>query len=232
MSNRIQEVGYPQYSSENLRNIQRNCRSKIEAMTNIPPVNLRNIEDELAKIQSEFYSSQPKHFFLKKSQKSECADFVTSQLCLDDLIHNTIYVIPNTNSIYMDYPVFKCYATSENYEKIISHILDLIDQLICKHNEFNIHVNLLSFTLTAAERYSQMLQLFCETICKKTKTTFKYTDYMKKMHIYNTPNTIHLISALLSKFMNDSISEKIAYFSKEQSSSILQNIKQNTEIFT
>lgn len=187
------------------------------------------IEDELIKIQSDFYSSQPKNLFLKKSQKSECADFVTTQLCLDELIHHTIYVIPNTKIIYMDYPVFKCYATSTNYEKIVSHILKLIDQLICNHNEFNIHVNLSSFTLTAAERYSQMLQLFCETICKKTNTNFKYTDYMKKMHIYNTPNTIHLITPLLSRFINDSISDKIAYFSKEQSVDTLRNIQESSK---
>lgn len=187
------------------------------------------IEDELIKIQSDFYSSQPKNLFLKKSQKSECADFVTTQLCLDELIHHTIYVIPNTKTIYMDYPVFKCYATSTNYEKIVSHILKLIDQLICNHNEFNIHVNLSSFTLTAAERYSQMLQLFCETICKKTNTNFKYTDYMKKMHIYNTPNTIHLITPLLSRFINDSISDKIAYFSKEQSVDTLRNIQESSK---
>lgn len=187
------------------------------------------IEDELTKIQSDFYASQPKHFFLKKTQKSDCADFVTTQLCLDELIRHTIYVIPNTKSIYMDYPIFKCYATSTNYDKIISHILTLIDQLIGQYNEFNIHVNLASFTLTAAERYSQMLQLFCETICKRTNTHFKYTDYMKKMHIYNTPNTIHLITPLLSKFINESISDKIAYFSKEQSVDTLRNIqKKNT----
>lgn len=182
------------------------------------------IEDELTKVQSEFYASQPKCFFFKKSQKSDCADFVTTQLCLDELIHHAIYVIPNTKTIYMDYPVFKCYATSTNYENIISHILTLIDQLIGQYNEFNIHVNLASFTLTAAERYSQMLQLFCETICKRTNAHFKYTDYMKRMHIYNTPNTIHLITPLLSRFINESISDKIAYFSKEQSADILRNI--------
>jgi hypothetical protein len=180
-------------------------------------MSFKNIEDIITKIQSEFYSSQPKQLFFKKSQKNECADFVTSQICLDELIHNTVYVIPNTKTIYMDYPVFKSYATAANYDRIIHHILQLIDQLIFNHNEFNIHVNLLSFTFTAAERYSQMLQMFCETICTKTHTNFKYTDYMKKMHIYNTPNTIHLITPLLSKFTNDSIVDKIAYFSKEQS---------------
>ena len=194
---------------------------------NFPSMSFLNrIEDEITKIQSEFYSSQPRQFFLKKSQKNECADFVTSQLCLDELIQNTIYVIPNTKSIYMDYPVFKCYATAANYEKIVSYILQLIDQLISHHNEFDIHVNLSTFTLTAAERYSQMLQLFCETICKRTNTNFKYTDYMRRMHIYNTPNTIHLITPILSKFTNDSISDKIAYFSKEQSVDTLQRIQE------
>ena len=61
---------------------------------------ISSMEDEISKIQRDFYLSQPKKMFLTKTQKEECAEYVVQNLSLDQLMQNTVYVIKNTNYVF------------------------------------------------------------------------------------------------------------------------------------
>jgi hypothetical protein len=71
---------------------------------------------------SQYYSDNKKNMFFKSNQKMECASVVSNQIGINELIQNTIFLIPDTNSVFMDYTVFKTYATPDNYPKIVNYI--------------------------------------------------------------------------------------------------------------
>ena len=122
--------------------------------------------EDISKIQTDFYSSQRKNIFMKASQKSECAEVITRQIPLEDLIRNTIYIVPNSCSIYMDYPLFKTYVNPVNYQEVVNHIFRTINDVIHQCGTFEMHINLHTFTISAAERYNQVIQSFCNECCK------------------------------------------------------------------
>lgn len=171
--------------------------------------------EDISKIQTEFYNSHRKNIFMKTSQKSECAETISRQIPLEELIRNTIYIIPNTCSIYMDYPLFKTYVGSDNYKEVMNHIFETINGVIYKCGTFEMHINLNTFTISAAERYNQVIQSFCNE-CFKNNT--QYTSVMTNMYIYNTPSMIQTISTLMVKYSNDpTIKEKTIFYTKDES---------------
>ena len=188
------------------------CLELDSSSKNTSDNSVNTVQNIISKLTNEFYSSHRKNLFFKKNQKIECAEFVTNRVSLDELIKNTIYTLPNTNSIFFDYPLFKCYGTSENYKPVVNYLLSEINSIISKNGSFNIHVNLLSFTMSAAERYTQAIQMFCNECFKNME--IKYIDSMDTMFIYNTPNMISAISSALIRFTNESIKEKMVYYTK------------------
>jgi len=225
VDNNSPDIHYSNSNSLLDRCLELDASSKNTSENNLPDffTNTGNtLNNMISKLTNDFYASQRKHIFFKKNQKLECAEFVTNHLNLNDLIKNTIFVIPDTNSIYFDYPLFKCYGTIDNYKTVVNYLLSEINSIIIKYGSFNIHVNLLSFTMSAAERYTQAIQMFCNECFKNVD--IKYIDRMDTMFIYNTPNMISAISTALIRFTNESIKEKMVYYSKEESVAILEKL--------
>jgi hypothetical protein len=182
--------------------------------------------EDISKIQSDFYGSQRKNIFMKTSQKSECANVITRQIPLEDLIRNTIYIIPNSCSIYMDYPLFKTYVNPVNYQEVVNHIFRTINDVIHQCGTFEMHINLNTFTISAAERYNQVIQSFCNECCKNNT---QYISVMNRMYIYHTPSMIQTISSFLVKYTNESIKEKTIFYTKEESGMRLNELFMNTK---
>jgi hemoglobin-like flavoprotein len=158
--------------------------------------------EDISKIQTDFYSSHRKNIFMKTSQKSECAETISRQIPLEELIRNTIYIIPNSCSVYMDYPLFKTYVSPINYQIVVNHIFETINEVIRRCSTFEMHINLSTFTISAAERYSHITQ---------------YSELMNRMYIYNTPSMIQTISTIMVKYTADSIKLKTSFYTKEES---------------
>lgn len=194
----------------------------------------KSINNDLSSLKDEFYSSRRKHIFSTSSQKKEYADFVLTKMSLDELLQNTIYIIPNYNTgIYIDYSLFKQYASTSNYEYIINHIFNCICYVIEQHGHYELHINLGGFSVSAAERYKECIQLFYK---RYFQDETDYGSYMKKMYIYFVPSMMNTISTILMKYMTDSmakrtpIKEKIIMYSKEESNLKLDNLLNNEEI--
>ena len=63
-----------------------------------------NLEEQLAAYKQKYYDSNKKNTFFKKSQKMDCAKEVSQNFSLQQLLDNSVYVVENTNYIYIDYP--------------------------------------------------------------------------------------------------------------------------------
>jgi hypothetical protein len=176
---------------------------------------------KIEELTNQYYSDNKKNMFFKTNQKMDCAAQVTNQIGIDELIQKTIYLIPNTNSVFMDYTVFKTYATPDNYNKIVGYILSLFDYCIKNYGEYYAHVNLDSFTISAAERYKNLIECFL-TNCMSSKS--QYSFRLKHMFIYNTPNTFHNISRLLMPFVDPLVRQKIVFYDKTCSVDLMTNL--------
>ena len=178
---------------------------------------LKNIEH----LKTQYYDKSPKNFFLTKHQKNNCAHEIATKVNTTDLFSKTMFIIPNTNRVWVDYTIFKLYANPDNYKNIITYLLSLILTVINTMGSFEIHINLNSFTISAAERYRTSIQLFCEE-CVKLETRF--ANSLSYMYIYNTPSMMDSISAFFSQIMSVDVKAKIVLLNKLESPGLITQL--------
>ena len=174
------------------------------------------------KFKEDYYENKThKSFLFKKSQKIDCAKKISENFDLSTMINSTIYIIPNTNKIIFNYTIFKLYANPENYEIIVQNVLNIYDEILKTFENFEAHVILEGFTISAAERYKEAIKLFCQK-CMNSST--KYAKLTTAMHIYYTPSMIENISALLRPFIDSNVNERIILHSKTESSGLIDTL--------
>lgn len=178
---------------------------------------LQNIEN----FKSTYYTENKKNMFFKTSQKMDCAEKIATEFDLNDLLNKTVYILPYTNRVYLDYTVFKLFANPNNYTHIVDHVLSLFQQCIDKYGSFECHFNLNSFTITAAERYKSIIEMFCKE-CLKGNT--RYAKMLSKMHIYYTPSIFEKITSMFSKLIDPLIRERFTIYTKEESDTKLKEL--------
>jgi len=180
-----------------------------------------SLVEMMEKYQQEYYQSQGKNMFFKKSQKQDCAKGVSQAFPLEEMINRTIFIIPQKNKLIFDYTVFKLYATSENYETIIQRVIEYYDVLLSQFPTFEVHIILDGFTISAAERYKSVIQLFCNK-CMTSET--RYTQYITGMYLYYTPSMMESISALLKPFIEPNVIQTIVMYSKAESPAVFKQL--------
>ena len=116
--------------------------------------------------------------------------------------------IQEPNRICFDYAVFKMFAQPSHYDAFTAHIFDLMRQCIEQHGGFEFHLNLKKFSITAAQRYSEMIRIFCKQ-CLQSET--EYSKLLIKMYIYNPPKILGSISALFVSFVDEHVKSKIVF---------------------
>lgn len=184
------------------------------------------ILDDLSAIREEFYSSRRKNIFFKNSQKAECADYITTKMSIEDLVKNTVFLFKD-EVIYIDYSVFKQYASPSNYEYIIKHLFQCIHHAIQSKGKYELHIHLATFSISAAERYKDFIQMFYSIYFLGE---VDYGRYMSSMHIYYVPSMMNTISTILRNYMTDtmarhlSIQERIFTHNKQESASKLTEL--------
>lgn len=176
---------------------------------------------QMQKFKDNYYNTEGKNSFFKKSQKLDCAKKMSETFELEQMLQKTVFQIPGTNKILFDYNVFKLYANPSNYETIIQYIIHLYDKLLIFFPSFETHIILDTFTISAAERYKSAIQIFCNK-CINSHT--KYSQCITQMNIYYTPIMIDSISTLLRPFIDKSVSERIKFYSKIESPQLLKKL--------
>jgi len=184
--------------------------------------NKNELLDQMSKFKEDYYSQNTKNTFFKKNQKFDLAKQVSLSFDINMLLQKTGYIIPGTQHIYFDYTVFKSFANEDNYNLIVSYILNLFQTCITNHGEYIVHVNLDTFTVSAAERYKNLITLFNES-CMSNKT-IEYSKLLKFWKIYYTPSVIDMITKILKTVLEPEIIQKIIFVSKKESEEKLQNL--------
>jgi hypothetical protein len=167
--------------------------------------------DKIRDLQNQYYSSNKKNFFFKNTQKLNCATAICDNIPIEDLISKTIYVIPDTNKVYLDYTIFKMFANPNNFNTIVEYIIKLFNDRINHYDDFQLHINLDSFTISALERYKVLIKQFCEK-CLASNT--RYSVKMDKVYIYNVPKSFDAIVTTLKPFIDPLVYGKLV-LSKE-----------------
>jgi hypothetical protein len=184
-----------------------------------------NLIKEIEKFQDTYYShSGGKNAVFKKSQKLECASQISTNFDIQLLLNKTAYIIQNTNKIFIDYTVFKLYGTPDNYKLIIQRIFSLLLEVINTYGNYECHINLNSFTITAAERYKKIIEMFCSECLQNTT---KYAMYLSKMHIYNSPNMLENIAKIFMHYIEPSVKSKIEIHNKIESNEQIKYIHEH-----
>ena len=181
---------------------------------------------EIHKIQNDYYETSKKNFFFKKTQKVESAENIISKIPLDELIKCSIYSIPNTNKLYFDYIIFKMYASPSNYKIIIQYMIGKLREIIQLYGNFEMHMNMKSFTVSATERYMEAIRLFCNECFLNDEM---FSNSLLQMYIYNTPSCITTIASMVLKLLSNEVRSKITTFSKDQSIEPLNIIIQSSK---
>lgn len=164
------------------------------------------IETQISELQNQYYLQNTKSLFFKNTQKLDCAAEITKNIQLDSLFKKTVFCENGTNRIYFDYIIFKSYGHPTIYDKLVEYILALFNECMDKYGHFEIHINLHSFTITAAQRYKDITCIFCNK-CLGRNTEF--ASHLDNLHIYNPPKMIDTLSNIFAGFIDDSIRSKV-----------------------
>jgi hypothetical protein len=191
-------------------------------MSNTNSINIT----ELNKIQENYYNSNSKNILFKKTQKFDCAKEICKNIDINAVLSKTIYIVPNTNSLYMNYPLFKLFANPDIFDLIVDHIITMCRSLIDNFGWFDVYVNLESFSVSAAERYKPLIQSYNEK-CLNKNTDFALL--MKKLNILNTPSVIEMIVKILKSIIDKNVYEKVNFIKKgEESKTIIDSINNSS----
>lgn len=169
---------------------------------------------QLEAVKNDFFSKRQKSIFFKSKQKSEYADNVCEIFDLNDLLCHTMYLIPNTNKLYLNYVLFKQYANENNRDRIVSYSVDFLRKNILEHTMIEIHINLNTLSMSATERYRKIVEMFARC-CMEDVTSFSQS--ISKIYIYFTPHMIETILNFIKPMCDPTLVKKIVRYSKSES---------------
>ena len=178
--------------------------------------------NEISNFEEKYYQDNSKNTFFKKSQKMDLAKQVSNNFDINVLLQNLCYMKKSTNQVVIDYNILKLFANDENFKTIIIHILKVFTDTINIFGNFEVHMNLNTFTISAAERYKKLVELFCK-LCLNNKETYDYAKVCNKFYIYSVSNTFEQIVNLFKPFVSPDIKEKVSVLKKSESSDNLWN---------
>ena len=167
---------------------------------------------EMESAKTKYYEEHNKNRFFKNSQKLDCATNISQQMDIQKMIQCTVFQIPNTNILYYNYLVFKTYANDQVTPILYQYVVALVDKVLKEYSSFEFHVNLKSFTISAAQRYYNI-------ICSVFDENKSFTGQMTKLVIYHTPSVISNIRQLLYNSIKD-IVDKVEYCYKDSDAKI------------
>jgi hypothetical protein len=130
--------------------------------------------------------------------------------------NNWVSIRHNNKSVYNH-----LHFNPDNYNIILESILNVYDEILLTHSTFEAHIILEGFTISAAERYKTVIQLFSNK-CMNSST--KYSQLTTGMYVYYTPSMIENISAFLRPFIDTNVYERIIMYSKTESVERIQTL--------
>lgn len=139
-----------------------------------------------------------KSFFSKITNSKKEEPNILNTFQFNFLLANTVYILPLTdntisNRIFIDFVNFRKFVNRSNFNEVSDHFIGLIVEILKKHTTIELHLNLKSFSITATEKYKDLVLLFYD------KYQVKYVNCINAVYIYNTPHVFEAIKTIFIK---------------------------------
>ena len=86
--------------------------------------------------------------------------------------------------------------------------IDKIHHYMFTNNEtINIVIDMKSFTITAAQRYMELIKQFCNKYLQNDN----YMNRIQTIYVRNSPSIIDVIRNMVSPFVSSNVSEKVVF---------------------
>ena len=161
-----------------------------------------SLEEKLSQFREKYYKENKKATFFKNSQKMACAEEITNKFSIDELLLKSIYI--DNDKIIVKYPLIKHFINPTIYPNILQHMEYLTNIIISKHDLFEVHLDIESFTMTAAQRYNDLIKEFCYKYLNSY-----YEQKLKFVFIYNPPGIISVLQSMFYPFISESTKTKV-----------------------
>jgi hypothetical protein len=175
--------------------------------------------------------------FIKKRENGTENATILDAFQFNFLLMNTIYILPNvvgnpadhktvSNRLFIDFVNFRKFVNRSNFDIVVNYFIELIIKILQEHETFELHVNLKSFSITATEKYKNIVLLFYE------KYQTNYVNRIDSVYIYHTPSffdTIKSIFVKLSPLSNTFMFEPVLYNSRESPQKLAEVMKERME---
>ena len=112
-------------------------------------------------------------------------------------------------------------------EPLFDHLISIYDKSIAKYGEYSLHINLNTITISALDRYKDVLKHLCDKFANKSETSgFFYSQFNKNIFFYNIPSFMNQLNLLLKPYFTlcKMDMDKIKMFSKQDSMKELAKI--------
>jgi hypothetical protein len=128
------------------------------------------------------------------------------------------FIIPSSNKIYIDYPLFKRFIIDPNqYDQVLSEFQSLVTEVKQKYISYEIHFNALSVTAKTPIKYHHFSQLlYISNICN--------TDEIDTLVVYNVSKLIDNCSTIIINVIGKEYKNKIELFTKSESEVLLNSL--------
>lgn len=167
---------------------------------------MEDIQKQIESLQTNYYDKNKKNTFFKNNQKQDLAKTITQHISINELMKKSVYTLPDTNIVFIDYPILKTFLCEDVYHDCINYLLNEYQMTINKYGNYQVTVDLKGFTISAAQRYQKGVILFTD---KCNESTTKFSEIMTKMTILNAPSMIESIQKFLKPFIDPQIVNKI-----------------------
>ena len=165
-------------------------------------------------LQEQYYSANQKNRFMKKQQKLDCANSISQSIGILDLLNQSITSFDGYK-IYVDYTVLKTFVCPANYTIVVDHFINIITSILNCNGRFHLHVNLNSLTISALDRYKELIMLI-----SKRCSDNQFDQYLDIFNIHNSPSFLTSTSNLLAPFMPDTVKNKIQFIHKNDTNKL------------
>jgi len=175
-------------------------------------------------------------FFSKVANRKKEEPTLLNTFQFNFLLLNTVYILPLTdntisNRIFIDFINFRKFVNRSNFNEVSDHFIGLIVEILKIHKTVELHLNLKKFSITATEKYKDLVLMFYE------KYQINYVNSINAVYIYNTPHVFEAIKTIFIKlsplsstfdfepvlYSNAESPQKLADILKERMNSIYAN---------
>lgn len=165
--------------------------------------NEENLLEQMNQFKEEYYKTNSKNILFKNRQKKQYAETICNQFDVSVMIENTIKVLTDTNTVVVDYQIFKLFANENIYDLIINYAIQIFDSFILNNQTFYIQVNAKGLSVSAIERFKGFIKLMCMKTINKN-----YSIMINEISIYNAPNIIEQIMPIIKPLIEKGVYEK------------------------